>query len=348
MAKLNSIIKVGIIGYGVVGRRRRKYIEKNNKYKLVCVSDIKYKRDFKFNNISHYKNYLSFKFHDLDAVFVTLPNYLSAKVTKIFLNKKIHVFCEKPPARNTKELKSVIKTELLNPELKLKYGFNHRYHKSIQMAKKIIDSKKFGKIINLRCVYGKSKIISFNEFDWRSKFKYAGGGILLDQGIHLLDLIIFFCGEFDEVKSFVTNKYWKHNVEDNAFALLRSSKTNIIASVHSTATQWEHIFRFEIFLEKGMIKLKGILSGSKSYGSETLRIFVKEKKLLKNLKKKYYFKIDNSWRDEINEFADIITKDQDVLVGNSKNGLNVMNLLERIYNSDKSWKKYRINKNFKK
>ena len=344
MVKLKSKIRVGIIGYGVVGKKRRKFIDLNKKYNLVCISDVKYTRNFIRNKVHHYQDYNNFNLHTLDAVFITLPNYLSAKVTKLFLRKKIHVFCEKPPARSSKELQSVIKIEKNNSKIKLKYGFNHRYHKSIILAKKLIDSNKFGSVINLRCVYGKSKIITFNKSDWRSMNKYSGGGILLDQGIHLLDLIIFFCGKFDQVKSFVTNNFWKHDVEDNAFALLRSSKKNIIASLHSTATQWEHMFRFEIFLEKAMIELKGILSGSKSYGSEKLRIYLKDEfKTKKNdfVRSKYFFKVDNSWRDEINEFADIIINDNKILVGNSKNGLEVMNLLERIYHSDKDWKNYK-------
>ena len=77
-----------------------------------------------------------------------------------------------------------------------------------------------GKIINLRGVYGKSKVIPFSG-GWRSKRELAGGGILLDQGIHMLDLMRLFCGEFVEVKSYVSNDYWKHDVEDNAYALLK-------------------------------------------------------------------------------------------------------------------------------
>ena len=76
-----------------------------------------------------------------DAVFITLPNYLAAKVTKLCLSKKIHVFCEKPPGRNIKDIKSVIQEEKKDKKIKLKYGFNHRYHGSIRKAKKLIDDK---------------------------------------------------------------------------------------------------------------------------------------------------------------------------------------------------------------
>ena len=119
-----------------------------------------------------------------------MPNYLSSKITIYALKNNTNVFCEKPPAKNYDELLKVKK--YLKKGLKLKYGFNHRYHGSIKMAKKIIESKKLGNILNVRGLYGKSKILTYNKSDWRSKRKFAGGGILTDQGIHMLDLLNFF------------------------------------------------------------------------------------------------------------------------------------------------------------
>ena len=163
-----------------------------------------------------------------------------------------------------------MKAEKLHPSVKLKYGFNHRYHDSISDAKKIIESKKFGSIINFRGVYGKSMIIPFTG-EWRSKRSDAGGGILLDQGIHMLDMLLFFSSKFDKVYSFISNNYWNHNVEDNAYIMMQDKKGRV-AMLHSSATEWEHKFRLEITLEKALIELSGILSSSKSYGEEKLTI----------------------------------------------------------------------------
>ena len=164
-------INVAIIGLGVVGKKRKYFIEKNKKYNLIAASDIRFKKNFIRNNILYFKNYNKiFRIKKkIDAIFITLPNYLSAKVTKIALKKGIHVFCEKPPAKNYSELLTVKK--FLKPSIKLKYGFNHRYHGSIQLAKKYIDSKKLGKILNIRGLYGKSKILTYTKSDWRSKKK---------------------------------------------------------------------------------------------------------------------------------------------------------------------------------
>src|SRR5438046_1222908 len=103
-----------------------------------------------------------------------------------------------------------------------------------QTAKAMVDSGRYGDVVNVRGVYGKSTIIPFSG-GWRSQRSIAGGGILLDQGIHMLDMIRLFCGDFPEVYSCVSNDYWHHDVEDNAFALMRSA-TGVVAMVHSSAT----------------------------------------------------------------------------------------------------------------
>ena len=133
---------------------------------------------------------------DIELLIVCLPNYLAAAATIFGLENDCHVFCEKPPARTVKEVQDVIACSKKYPHLKLKYGFNHRYHDSVRKARQIIDSKDLGEIVSLRGVYGKSSIVPF-ESGWRAEKKYAGGGILLDQGIHMLDLILYFSEDFD-------------------------------------------------------------------------------------------------------------------------------------------------------
>ena len=333
------MIRVGVIGFGVVGKRRKKYILENKFYKLICISDISFKKDTAHNKIIYYKDYKRFTKHDLDAVFITLPNYLAVKVTSFFLKKNIHVFCEKPPARNYKELKSLKKILNNNNKLKLKYGFNHRYHGSVKKAENLINSKIYGKIINLRAVYGKSKIVTFGKNEWRAKRKFSGGGILLDQGIHLLDLITKFGGEFTKFKSFISNSYWKYDIEDNAFAIMKNKNKNIIASIHSTATQWEHKFSLEITLEQALIILSGILSGTKSYGQEKITIIPKPS-IKKNQRKRIFqFYKDSSWKEEIDEFAKIINKNMKVKTGSYQDALNVMRMIDKIYISDVEWYK---------
>ena len=264
-------LKVGIAGYGVVGKRRRHFIDLHSDLETVAVCDVNFKKSEILSDgikaFSHYQELLN---EPLDVLFVSLPNYLAAEVTIAGLERGMHVFCEKPPGQNVADIERVICEEKKHPKLKLKYGFNHRYHESVREALRIIKLGELGEIFNIRGVYGKSKIIPFAG-GWRAERKYAGGGILLDQGIHMVDLMRLFCGEFVEVKSYVSNKYWHHDVEDNAFALMKD-KQGRIAMLHSSATQWQHRFSLEIALAHGYLVLSGILSGSKSYGEEKLII----------------------------------------------------------------------------
>ena len=118
-------------------------------------------------------------------------------------------------------------------------------------------------------VHGKS---GGNDFEsiWRSNREWAGGGILLDQGIHMADLFLFFAGKFREVKSFVTTSFWNIPVEDNACALLRTAE-NQVAMLHASSTHWKNRYTLEICLENGCITLKGDLTTAGDYGPrETL------------------------------------------------------------------------------
>ncbi len=336
----DKILKVGIAGYGIVGKRRRQCIDSNPFFITVAVSDITFIQEGTAEDgVKCYPTYQGLFNEDLDVLFVSLPNYLAAEATIAGLDKGLHVFCEKPPGRSVQDIKKVIAEERKHPHLKLKYGFNHRYHDSVKEAKAIIESKQYGEIINLRGVYGKSSIVPFDK-GWRSERQYAGGGILLDQGIHMLDMICHFAGHFDEVKSFISNNYWGHDVEDNAYAIMRN-KEGCIAMLHSTATQWQHKFRLEIALRDALLELSGILSGTKSYGDERLKIIPKKEgsSVGSFLEITNSYLDDKSWQCEIDEFAEIIMTDKDVVNGNSEDALRVMELLYQIYHADEKWRK---------
>jgi predicted dehydrogenase len=338
-------LRVGIAGYGIVGKRRHLFIDTHPNLKVVAICDQNF--DIAVTNslqVSIYKDYQNLlDCEELDILFVCLTNNIAAEVTIAALKKNLHVFCEKPPGLNVEEIKKVISVEKANPNLKLKYGFNHRYHDSVKMAMKIIQSGELGEIVNLRGVYGKSRIIPFSG-GWRSNRKLAGGGILLDQGIHMLDLMRLFCGNFSEVKSFVSNDFWNHDVEDNAFAIMKDNRGRV-AMIHSSATQWQHKFSLEISLTKGYIELHGILSGSKSYGEEKIIIggISEESNDGQMEHTTTRFLEDNSWKEEVFEFASAIIEGNPILSGTSSDALETMKLVYNIYYSDEIWRnKYNI------
>ena len=217
------------------------------------------------------------------------------------------------------------------------YGFNHRYHHSVQEALSLVRKGDFGKVINLRGIYGKSKMINF-ETDWRSNRKIAGGGILLDQGIHMVDLMRLFAGEFVEYHSYVSNSFWNHDVEDNAYSLMRT-QDGVVAMLHSSATQWRHKFQLDITLQRGQIVLSGILSGTKSYGAETLTVvYPHEHDDGDPRETMVRYNHDPSWQDEISYFTDCIVKNQPVISGSSVEALKTMETVYKIYHSDENWR----------
>ena len=271
---------------------------------------------------------------DLDAVFVCTYNNSAPDVVVAALEAGKHVFCEKPPGRCVADVERIIAAERASRGRKLKFGFNHRHHGSVMEAKQIVDSGRYGRVLWLRGVYGKCGSIQF-ENDWRNDRNIAGGGILLDQGIHMLDLCRFFCGDFDQVKSLVNTAYWKIPFEDNAFAIL-SNAAGQVAMVHSSATQWKHQFSLEICLEDGYVHLHGILSSTRSYGDERLTFARKQledttRAFGRPREETIIFDTDDSWSLEVADFAEAIRQDRAITSGNSHDALRAMQLIEAVY-----------------
>ena len=334
-------MKVGIIGYGVVGKTRFKSIIKNTSFEITSVSENNPSARIDIpENIQIFSDYQSLIAEaDLDIVFISLPNKFAAHATILSLKKGLHVFCEKPPAKTLNELKEVKLISSNTPNLKLMYGFNHRFHLSVEEAKSIIDSNALGQIINMRGVYGKSQMISFNQTDWRTRREESGGGILLDQGIHMLDLMRYLSGEdFSEIFSFIDNAFWNFDVEDNAYVLMKS-KTGVVAQLHSSATQWRHLFNLEITMEKGSLVLGGLLTGSKSYGEETLTIITADPENDKGAPRESISKYneDVSWDNEIKYFAKSFAEKSPITRGSINDAIETMKLIEKIYKADPIW-----------
>ena len=321
--------KVGIIGFGKMGQLRLEVIKKLDIFEVVSIYDpysTKKNRLFvnSLDDLIDNKN--------IEIIFICTPNYLNKKLTIESLKKEKHVFCEKPPGLNAKDIEDVIIAENKYKKT-LMYGFNHRHHDSIQKIKQIVDKKEFGRILWMRGRYGKSVETDFYK-NWRSKKEYSGGGILIDQGIHMLDIFLYLAGDFDKIQAAVSNLYWDLDIEDNVFAVLQNSKNKIAASLHSTMTQWRNLFSLEVFFEKGYVVLNGLNTSSKSYGEEVLNI-AKNRSLapaaIWEEEENIHFKIDNSWKKEIIEFNKSIIKNTKPIIGNSLEALQLMKVIDEIY-----------------
>jgi predicted dehydrogenase len=315
-------MKVGIIGYGKMGKIRKQTIE-----------DLYPNSDFFIHDPKQGYDELTVDevMDKSEFVFICTPNRFNVPLTLKAIEKDKHIFCEKPPAKSYQELLEVSKA--YRNSKALMYGFNHRQYDSIKKIKSIIDDKQFGDIVWMRGRYGKKLQESFFE-GWRSNQEDSGGGILLDQGIHMLDLMMHFAGGFDEVQSIITNSFFDiGGIEDNAFLNLYNSEKNISASLHSTMIEWRHIFSLEILFKKGYVALNGLKTPSLSYGKEVLTIG-SDKHEDANEYTRIEFSENNSWNNEIRNFFENAMGNRNV--SNIKEALEVMKLIELAYENRKT------------
>jgi 1,5-anhydro-D-fructose reductase (1,5-anhydro-D-mannitol-forming) len=323
------MVNVGVCGYGKVGKIRHEVLHRlgynvSKIYDPYCESDQ--------NNIFVESIDDIVKDNSIVAVFICVPNKYNAEYTCKFLNAGKHVFCEKPPALTCNELQKVLDVSNENPNLKLMYGFNHRHHHSIKKTKEYIDGGSLGKILWMRGRYGK-EIKNKDLLNWRFEKSVSGGGILLDQGIHLLDLLLYFSGGFDKVHSFLSNTCWDiPMIEDNAFIIMKNNKNGIVASMHSTMAQWRYLFSLEIFMQNGSIILNGLRTPSGSYGDEVVNIY--DKTLCKEgekISQEIFYSCDESWDYEVKDFMNCIENDLKVEGGSIQDSMSVMSIVEKIY-----------------
>ena len=323
-------IKVGIIGYGKMGKIRHQAIKEAGRAEVVAVSEPLVTAEFEsVPNLSLEK---IIDHPEISTIVICTPNFLNKELTVRSLNAGKNVFCEKPPCFTAKDMEEIIKAEKQSKK-KLMYGFNHRHHDSVINIKEIIDSKKYGRILWMRGRYGKSVTSDYYN-EWRAKKDLAGGGILMDQGIHMLDLFLYLGGDFDKIKAEVSNLYWNLEVEDNAFVILKNSKNGMVANLHSTMSQWRHLFSFEIFMEKGYIVLNGLITPTMSYGEEILSVANNRSSAPATTWKdevQTKYAVNNSWRYEMEHFFNAIEKDEPVKIGNSTDALKLMKIIDKIY-----------------
>ncbi|MEN6373324.1 MAG: Gfo/Idh/MocA family oxidoreductase [Smithella sp.] len=331
---MNNPLKAGIVGYGYMGQIRCRNVFDHPDMTLAAVCDPSRQRGIALPDVPLYDQWEDLVAANIDVVFVCTPNHLIPDVATKALHKGLHVFCEKPPGCSLSDIQRIRSAELANPSCKLLFGFNHRHHPGITDAKAIIDSGALGEILTLRGVYGKGGGYDYHT-SWRNDPAISGGGILLDQGIHMLDLFRLFVGDFSEVIGMRGITHFNVPVEDNAFVLLKTPRGQM-AQLHSSATSWKHIFRLEIGCEKGYAVISGLLSKTGSYGRETLIVGRRpaqgERAALGNPREETtYYDSDPSWDIEVAHLVECIRQNKSVEKGTSLDSLRVMEIVDQIY-----------------
>lgn len=324
-----------IFGYGYMGRIRYESLRKNPAVRRITVVDPAVNpasaADLNGSLLPAAGDRL---WEETDAAFICTPNNVTADLCVEALRRCKHVFCEKPPGRNWEDFCRIADAAAEAPGHTLVFGFNHRLHPSVQSAKALLDEGSLGEVLYIKGTYGKSGGARYRD-SWRNNPEVSGGGILLDQGIHMLDLFQLFLGPLAVADAVLTDSFWRCGVEDNAFVLLKS-REGTPAFLHSSATLWKHTFRIEIGCRDGYLAASGFLSRTGSYGREQLvigkRQFEDEALALGNPREEIiHFDRDESWDREVNEFIAAVREKRPATHGQLEEARQVMRLVQEVY-----------------
>ena len=262
---------------------------------------------------------------NVDCVIIATVNASLAPIAIEAMRAGKHVLVEKPGALNLRELEEM-ETVSRKAGTLFRVGYNHRYHPAFLKAREIFASGALGPIMFVRGRYGQGGRLGYEQ-EWRADPKLSGGGELMDQGVHLIDLAGFFLGAFTHIDGHVATYFWKMPVEDNAFLNLRNAN-GATAWLHASCSEWKNLFSVEIYGRAGKLHLEG-LGGS--YGIERLHYY----RMLPEMGPPEttiweYPRPDESWRIEMEEFFEDIRLKRPPVPGFNE-AKAVLQVVETIY-----------------
>lgn len=291
---------IGIIGCGLIGRKRAENLPEN--CRIASLYDINFSRAEELSHIAESPTVQRSAQEllvnsEVDVVVIATSHADLAEIGLAATSHGKHVFLEKPGGRNVDELREIQASAEINDSI-VGVGYNHRFHPSFLKAREIIRSQEYGKLLWVRGRYGHGGRVGYDK-EWRANREISGGGELLDQGSHLIDLTHFLFGESKLIHSHLTTAFWDMDVEDNAFIQLEVA-TGGVAWLHASWTEWKNTFSFEIALERAKLEISG-LGGS--YGEETITLYEMQPEMGPPPTTSWTFgKIDSSWTLELQDF----------------------------------------------
>jgi predicted dehydrogenase len=262
---------------------------------------------------------------DVHAIIVSTLNASLAPITLAAVRAGKHVLVEKPGAIHAAQLRE-IRDAAARTGGRVRLGFNHRFHPALQKARELIDAGALGPLMFLRGRYGHGGRKGYDR-EWRADPKLSGGGELIDQGVHLIDLAGWFLGDFATIEGHAATYFWDMKVDDNAFLSLRTPAGQT-AWLHVSCTEWKNLFSFEIYGRDAKLAIDG-LGGS--YGVERLTYY----KMLPQMGPPEttfweYPGNDDSWGSETRAFIDDIRLGREPVPG-LREGIRMLEIIETIY-----------------
>lgn len=329
-------MKIGIIGCGLIGQKRAAAIGKNDQ--LVAVTDVVGERAQSLAKAHGARAASSaqelVRDPSIEAVIVATTHNQLASNALLALEQGKHVLLEKPGARRPAELDALRRLAQAK-QLTVHVGFNHRFHPALRKARALVDAGEIGPLYYIRGRYGHGGRIGYDR-EWRATPEISGGGELLDQGAHLIDLTNWFFAEpFEKVHGLIATYFWDMPVEDNAFLTLQTG-TGKIAQLQVTWTEWKNLFSFEIVGRDGKLQVEG-LGGS--YGVESLRFYKMKPEMGPPETTIWeYPGADKSWHDEWKHFQSEVEQRQVEAQPGLASTAEVLGVVERVYLQSKvSW-----------
>ena len=333
---------VAVVGCGVVGYRRAKVIQSTGVGKVRVVADLDAGRatavakDVGCVDSTSWLD--AIRRDDVDVVIVATTHNWLAPVAIEAVRRGKHVLVEKPMACTPDEARKILDEVEAQGNARrstLKVGYNHRYHPAISQARDLLMDGVIGKALYVRCRYGHGGRPGYGD-EWRANRQF-GGGQLLDQGIHALDLCRWFLGEFSEAFAFTATYFWTPTerrphvepVEDNSFGLFRTADGQV-ASVHTSWTQWKNLFSCEVFGRDGYLIIDGL---GRSYGRE--RLVWGHRRPESGPPDEQHFEFpegDSSWETEWRDFVDAIHESRAVLA-DGYDGWQALRMVDALHRS---------------
>jgi predicted dehydrogenase len=266
---------------------------------------------------------------DIGLVIVATQHRDLPELADAALGAGRHVLVEKPGAADVAGAR-MIANQAQTAHRIARVGFNHRFHPSMLAARAIVDRSSYGPILHIRARYGHGGRVGY-EGEWRADPLISGGGELIDQGTHLIDLTRFLVGDVSLAFSELRTSFWPMQVEDNAFLAVRSD-TGVFAWLHASWTEWKNLFSFEITFQTAKIEIAG-LGGS--YGTETLTLYEMSPEMgPPACRQEQWSAADDSWRRELDDVIATIEGNTTALGADIDDAVAALSIVDAAYRAD--------------